>query len=72
MNIASLDGSVAVTVSRRNLEQLLASLDQELAGTTIVRNTKKGVLSITAEEDDVHYDLREEGPGGPGLAPWLS
>lgn len=75
MNISSLDGAVSITLSRRNLEQLLASLDPDLADIptrTLVRRTEKGVLYVTAESDEYHYTGRPEGEPGPGLAPFLA
>ena len=75
MNITNLDGGVTITLSRRNLEQLLAALDIEDlpsgAVPSLHRMTQRGYLHITAEENDAHYDLRPEGPPGPGLEPFL-
>ena len=74
MDIRSVDGGIVVALSRRNLEQLLAGLGLDatdhLGVPSIHRMTSKGVLVVQAEENEVHYDRPEGGPG-PGLEPFL-
>lgn len=65
MNIASIDGAVSITMSRRNLEHLLAALDMAESPVKPVlhRMTDKGMLYVFAEENEDHYIDREAGPG---------
>lgn len=64
MNIINLDGAVHVTLSERNLKDLLASLEvSDSARRTLFRSTPKGVLYVTAEDDIDHYTDRDAGPG---------
>jgi hypothetical protein len=72
MDIVSADGAMVVSLSRRNLEHLLAGLDlaeQEGSGDPVLhRACAKGVLVVVAQENDRHYDGRV---AGPGLEPYL-
>lgn len=59
------EGSVGVELSRRNLEHLLAALDEKEPGERayLVRDTDQGVLWVYVAENDEHYDDRKSGPG---------
>ena len=75
MNVSLNDGPVVVTLSRRNVEQLLAALDgfredpESGLEPYLVRwcstgNDRDGILlQVIAQEDAVHYGDREPGPG---------
>lgn len=70
MNIdyASTDGyHIGISLSRRNLLALLAKLDGHpvASAAEIARFDGDRWLSVTAEEDDVHYNGREAGPMHP-------
>jgi len=58
---------VAVSLSRRNLEHLLAALDTSLPGEPVLTRTcENGTkLTVIAQENDEHYE-REERTPGPG------
>ena len=59
---------VRVTLSRRNLEQLLAVLDSPMAEPFLVRQCEDGtVLYVEPQENDVHYERREPGQGFEGI-----
>lgn len=59
-----IDGSVVtVALSRRNLLVLLAKLDDPLSLRTLIKREDDGLLTVTAEEDQVHYNRPEGGPG---------
>lgn len=74
MNVKLDDGPVDVTLSRRNLLELLAELDslRDEDGdmrpgdpATLARVCGEGLfLRVTAEEDDVHYGDRTPGTLG--------
>lgn len=72
MNIISLDGGVHVTLSERNLRELLSAVallrDPEGHQPMLYRMTECGMLWVTAETDEQHYEARR---AGPGLAPFL-
>jgi hypothetical protein len=65
MNVIHSTGHVWVTLSRRNLQQLLDALDKGYAPTIgIVRQCEDGtVLHVAGETDETHYAAREAGPG---------
>ena len=53
-----------VVLSRRNLLVLLSKLDRVALGEKSARQIiKPNGITITAEEDDVHYGNRGHGPG---------
>jgi hypothetical protein len=53
---------IAVRLSRRNLEALLAKLDIEGSVRTLLKDTVQGhLLLAVAEEDESHYEGREPG-----------
>ena len=76
MNVKLDDGPVAVTLSRRNLLELLAELDELRAGGALMPPGTRAILSrqcvessgvfltVEAEEDDVHYGERRPGTLG--------
>ncbi len=75
MNVNLLEGGVYVTLSRRNLEHLLAALDRGAdlkVAPTLHRMTLQGFLHVTVEENDDHYLGRPEGSAGLGLEPYLA
>lgn len=60
------NGSVIhVTLSRRNLLGLLAKLDIPGSAKTLIKDSTKGRLIVTSEEDPDHYMGREPGPMSP-------
>lgn len=63
---ANLDNMLAVDLSRKNIEGLLAQLDDARNGVRdtpqIMRTDESGVLVIiTASENDIHYGERLSG-----------
>jgi len=70
MNVSKRNGGnseLFVTLSRRNVTQLLEALDRGYAEGTIHRRCEDGtILHVRVEEDADHYKNREP---GPGLAP---
>jgi hypothetical protein len=56
---------VYVRLSRRNLRQLDAILDnQDIRNSCLVRRAKNGVSLVVQVEDDAdHYEGRDPGPG---------
>jgi len=64
---------INVTLSKRNLEQLLAALElfEERGGTHapyLVRNcSSTEALTVVAQTNDEHYERREPGPGFDGI-----
>lgn len=54
---------VTVTLSQRNLVDLLAQLQSKGAG-ALHRMTDNGYLVVVAESDAAHYGDRTPGPGG--------
>jgi hypothetical protein len=65
MLVTVIDNRVFVRLSRRNLRQLDAMLDDQGAGNRcLARYDKNGVsLLVQVEEDADHYDGRDPGPG---------
>lgn len=67
MNVVVNGRTMYVTLSRFNLVQLLAELDNPPRPRhdppTLYRVCKDGILFVAAEQDDVHYGDREPGPG---------
>jgi hypothetical protein len=66
MRLDSIDGNrIRVTLSRRNLRSLLAKLDgcPPASARTIEIESDIGWLSVSAEEDELHYGIRGFGPG---------
>ena len=61
------DGEINVVLSRRNLRSLLAKLDGAPmhSACQIMRETELGLVIVTAEEDDTHYEGRTPGPVHP-------
>ena len=65
------NNGVSVSLSRRNLETLLKKLDfnatlpadaeGERSACCIMRETDDGLVIVTAEENDVHYEGRLPG-----------
>jgi hypothetical protein len=65
MKIIKGDARVYVTLSKRNLEQLLAGISSQ-AG--LVRTCEDGTtLHVLGEEDEAHYQGRQPGPGLEGM-----
>lgn len=78
MNVKLDDGPVQVTLSRRNLLELLAELDELRAGGALMPPNGRAILSrripldefdgifltVEAQEDDVHYGDRTPGTLG--------
>lgn len=61
MNVTLQDKHLVVTLSRRNVESLLAQLDSGREN-FLQRSTESGVVvTVIPEEDDVHYRDREPG-----------
>ena len=60
MNIESLDGGVAISLSRSNLNALILRLDggDPDDPAFLYRVTERGVLWVQAEEDEAHYQGR--------------
>jgi hypothetical protein len=60
-----------VRLSRRNLRQLDAILDnQDIRNRCLVRRAKNGVSLVVQVEDDAdHYEGRDPGPGLRAVAP---
>jgi hypothetical protein len=54
--------SVYVELTRRNLEVLLAKLDDETSARTIIKSDKAGMITVRAVENEAHYSDREPGP----------
>lgn len=56
--------AIVVTLSRRNLVDLLAQLEKNGHG-SIARLCADGVYcTVTVEENELHYGDRKPGPGG--------
>lgn len=69
MNVERGEGIVSVTLSRRNLTQILEALDRGFT-TGIRRRCEDGTaLYVRAEEDAVHYGERQPGPGLDRILP---
>jgi len=68
-----LGATVSVTLSERNLSQLLAALEAFEQGVpgfspTLSRRCEDGTfLTVVAEPNDEHYERREPGPGFDGI-----
>lgn len=62
MKMEEINGTTWVTLSRRNLQTLLAKLDGHPTDSacTIQGGTDAWGLFVKAEEDEVHYKHREE------------
>ena len=57
-------GTVHVTLSRRNLTDLLAALESNPSDAVLVRQTPQAALYVQAEENAAHYAERKTiGPG---------
>jgi len=54
--------SVFIELTRRNLEVLLAKLDDETSARTIIKSDKPGRVEVRAVENEAHYNEREPGP----------
>ena len=62
MRIDALTGrEVRITLSKRNLETLLAKLEREDSERTLFTNGHNGLLVVVAEDDATHYANREPG-----------
>lgn len=73
MNInTKLDGIIAVSLSRRNLEGLIRQLDEKKKGdpAQLMRKTDAGLILLIAEEDNVHYNSPEREERARGEAGW--
>lgn len=70
MFVTIVDNRVYVRLSRRNLRQLEATLDNPDVGTRcLARRNENGVSLVVQVEDDAeHYEGREPGPGLGGVA----
>lgn len=62
MNLRINGNRVEVTLSRRNLRTLLLKLDRPESAATLFRHCDDGLLHISAQEDDAHYQGRQPGP----------
>jgi hypothetical protein len=61
------NGMTIVELSRKNLEGLLAQLDDGATDAQIMRAPQGGgMLIVTARENDAHYRHRASGRSGPG------
>jgi len=54
--------SVFVELTRRNLEVLLAKLDDDTSMKTISKSDKPGTVTVRAVENEAHYGARFPGP----------
>ena len=54
--------TVFVELTRRNLEVLLAKLDDKTSARTIIKSDKAGTVEVRAVENEAHYSEREPGP----------
>ena len=65
MKLEIIGSTTYVTLSRRNLLTLLAKLDGKpmKSACTISKDEGDHYLYVIAEEDDVHYNRPEGGPG---------
>jgi lipopolysaccharide export system protein LptA len=76
VNIEDIGAGITVTLSKRNLEQLLAALEQGVPA-TLNRMTANGPLVVRGESDEFHYNadkrVAEVGDNipGSGLERWL-
>ncbi len=71
MFVTIIDNRVHVRLSRRNLRQLDAILDNpDVRNGCLARRDESGVSLVVQIEDDAdHYDGRDPGPGIPELRP---
>lgn len=64
MDISRNNHMIAVTLSRRNLEQLIKALNEKGSDCGLVRVCENGdTVYVFAQEDKDHYKGREPGPG---------
>jgi hypothetical protein len=63
MNVL-IDGGIYVTLSERNVRDLLAQFEAGDVGAGLHRWTDNGMLSVGIEANEVHYKDRDPGPGG--------
>lgn len=61
--ITNAPQAIVVTLSRRNLVDLLAQLEKNGHG-SIARNCNGTYCTVTAEQNELHYGKRKPGPGG--------
>lgn len=61
------NGALVLTLSRSNLQALLAKLDgyPKKSEATIFKRTDAGVIIVSAEEDQDHYTELPRGPMHP-------
>ena len=65
VNAPDVAAVLTVALSRKNVEGLLAQLDQ--GGPALIQRVHDGILvTVTAEENDAHYGDRLSGRSGPG------
>jgi hypothetical protein len=62
MNL-EIDGGVYVTLSERNVRDLLAQFEAGDSDAGLHRWTENGLLSVGIQADDAHYGNRKPGPG---------
>lgn len=56
-------GCIYVTLSRRNLTDLLTAIAKPSTDRTLIQQTAIGPLRVTVEADAAHYANRVAGPG---------
>ena len=70
MFVTIIDNRVFVKLSRRNLRQLDAILeDSDVCKRCLVREDENGMsLYLQVDDDEEHYEGRDPGPGLGGVA----
>ena len=63
MNIVTSEHSIVVTLSVRNLLDLLAQATANHGSGHLIRSTPAGILRVIAEQDAQHYADRTPGYG---------
>lgn len=58
------DGAIFVTLSERNVRDLLAQFEAGDPDAGLHRWTENGMLSVGIESNEKHYGDRKPGPGG--------
>jgi hypothetical protein len=59
-----IDGGIYVTLSERNVRDLLAQYEAGDPDAGLHRWTENGLISVGIQSDEVHYKDRKPGPGG--------
>jgi hypothetical protein len=63
MKVTATNNVTVVTLSTKNLLDLLAQVVEGRDSVSLVRQYEAGVLYVTVEPNDVHYADRAAGPG---------